>query len=140
VLFRSFTEDVDSICRWLGPPKCTRYDGLVSQKERDAGLDQFKQGKKKFCVAKASSMGMGHSLPMAKSVFYYSNDFSYINRLQSEDRSHRLVGGGMGAVCYYDMVAYKTVDEKILRSLQDCADVANKVTGDRYRSWLVEES
>jgi SNF2 family DNA or RNA helicase len=140
IIWARFTEDVDAICRALGPPKCTRYDGQVSQKDRDAGIDQFKQGKKKFCVAKASSMGMGHSLPMAKSVFYYSNDFSYINRLQSEDRAHRLVGGGMEAVCYYDLVAYKTVDDKILRSLQDCADVANQVTGDRYRSWLVEES
>jgi hypothetical protein len=140
IIWARFTHDVDSICRALGPPKCTRYDGLVSQKERDAGLDQFKQGKKKFCVAKAASMGMGLSLPMAKSVYYYSNTFSYIERLQSEDRSHRLVGGGMGAVCYYDMVAYKTVDEKILRSLQDCADVANAVTGDRYRAWLTEET
>jgi hypothetical protein len=139
IIWARFTHDVDSICRALGPPKCTRYDGQVSQKERDIGIDQFKQGKKKFCVAKASSMGMGHSLPMAKSVFYYSNDFSYINRLQSEDRSHRLVGGGMGAVLYYDLVAHKTVDEKILKSLQACADVANKITGDSYRSWLVEE-
>ena len=140
IIWARFTHDVDSICRALGPPKCTRYDGLVSQKERDAGLDQFKQGKKKFCVAKAASMGMGLSLPMAKSVFYYSNDFSYINRLQSEDRAHRLVGGGLGAVCYYDIVASHTVDAKILRSLQECADVANKITGDRYRSWLVEET
>lgn len=140
IIWARFTHDVDAICRMLGPPKCTRYDGLVSQKERDIGIDQFKQGKKKFCVAKASSMGMGHSLPMAKSVFYYSNDFSYINRLQSEDRSHRLVGGGLGAVCYYDLVAYKTVDEKILRSLQDCQDVANKITGDSYRKWLIEEA
>ena len=140
IIWARFTHDVDLICRALGPPKCTRYDGLVSQKERDAGLDQFKQGKKKFCVAKAASMGMGLSLPMAKSVFYYSNTFSYIERLQSEDRAHRLVGGGMGAVCYYDLVAARTVDEKILRSLQDCADVANAVTGDRYRAWLTEES
>jgi SNF2 family DNA or RNA helicase len=81
-------------------------------------------------------MGMGLSLPMAKSVYYYSNTFSYIERLQSEDRAHRLVGGGMGAVCYYDLVAARTVDEKILKSLQDCQDVANKITGDRYRSWL----
>ena len=138
IIWARFTHDVDAISRALGPPKCTRYDGLVSQKMRDADLDQFKAGKKKFCVAKASSMGMGHSLPMAKSVFYYSNDFSYINRLQSEDRSHRLVGGGMGAVCYYDMVAYKTVDEKILSSLRECASVADKITGDSYRSWLSE--
>lgn len=140
IIWARFTHDVDSICRSLGPPKCTRYDGLVSQKERDAGIDAFKAGKKKFCVAKASSMGMGLSLPMAKSVFYYSNTFSYIERLQSEDRAHRLVGGGMEAVCYYDIVAYKTVDEKILKSLQECADVANAVTGDSYRKWLIEET
>jgi len=140
IIWARFTHDVDSICRALGPPKCTRYDGLISQKERDAGIDAFKQGKRKFCVAKASSMGMGHSLPMAKSVFYYSNTFSYIERLQSEDRAHRLVGGGLDAVCYYDLVAYKTVDEKILKSLQECADVANAVTGDSYKKWLIEET
>jgi hypothetical protein len=140
IVWARFTHDVDSICRALGPPSCTRYDGQVSQKERDAGIDQFKAGKKKICVAKAASMGMGLSLPMAKSVFYYSNDFSYINRLQSEDRAHRLVGGGMAPVCYYDLVASRTVDEKILRSLQGCADVANEITGDRYRAWLVEET
>ena len=140
IIWARFTHDVDLICRALGPPKCTRYDGLVSQKDRDAGIDRFKAGKVKFCVAKAASMGMGLSLPMAKSVYYYSNTFSYIERLQSEDRAHRLVGGGMGAVCYYDFVVSRTVDEKILRSLQECQDVANKITGDRYRSWLVEES
>lgn len=140
IIWARFTHDVDSIYRALGPPKCIRYDGLVSQKDRDLGIDRFKAGKVKFCVAKASSMGMGLSLPMAKSVFYYSNDFSYINRLQSEDRSHRLVGGGLGAVCYYDIVASRTVDEKILRSLRDCADVANKITGDRYKGWLTEET
>jgi hypothetical protein len=138
IIWARFTHDVDSICRALGPPKCTRYDGLVSQKERDAGIDAFKQGKKKFCVAKGSSMGMGHSLPMGKSVFYYSNTFSYIERLQSEDRSHRLVGGGMYPVCYYDFVAARTVDEKILRSFRECRDVANQVTGDSYRAWLEE--
>ena len=140
IIWARFTHDVDSICRALGPPRCIRYDGQVSQKERDHGIDRFKAGKVKFCVAKASSMGMGLSLPMAKSVFYYSNTFSYIERLQSEDRSHRLVGGGLGAVCYYDIVAAHTVDVKILRSLRDCADVANAVTGDRYRAWLTEEN
>ena len=138
IVWARFNHDVDSICRALGPPQCTRYDGQVSQKERDLGIDRFKGGKVKFCVAKAASMGMGLSLPMAKSVFYYSNSFSYIERLQSEDRAHRLVGGGLGAVCYYDLVASRTVDEKILRSLRDCQDVANKITGDRYRAWLEE--
>jgi hypothetical protein len=139
IIWARFTHDIDAITRALGPAKCIRYDGQVSQRDRDRDIDQFKQGKKKFCAAKASSMGMGHSLPMAKSVFYYSNDFSYINRLQSEDRSHRLTGGGMNAVCYYDIVASRTVDEKILHSLRSCDDVARAVTGDSYRKWLNED-
>lgn len=139
IVWARFTHDVDSICRALGPPMCTRYDGQVSQKERDRGIDRFKDGKVKFCVAKAASMGMGLSLPMAKSVFYYSNTEKYIERLQSEDRSHRLVGGGLAAVCYYDLVAARTVDVKILKSLRECQDVANKITGDRFRSWLEVE-
>lgn len=139
IIWARFTHDVDSICRSLGPPKCIRYDGQVSQKDRDRDIDRFKDGKVKFCVAKAASMGMGLSLPMAKSVFYYSNTEKYIERLQSEDRSHRLTGGGMSPVCYYDLVASRTVDVKILRSLQECADVANRITGDRYRNWLTEE-
>ena len=139
IIWARFTRDVDSICRALGPPRCIRYDGQVSQKARDQGIDRFKDGKVKFCVAKAASMGMGLSLPMAKSVYYYSNTEKYIERLQSEDRAHRLVGGGLTPVCYYDMVAARTVDVKILRSLQECADVANAVTGDRYRQWLTED-
>jgi len=81
---------------------------------------------------------LGLSLPMAKSVFYFSNTFSYILRVQSEDRSHRITGGGPEAVCYYDLVASRTVDAKILKSLKACRDVANEVTGDRYRAWLEE--
>lgn len=139
IIWARFTEDVDAICRALGPPACMRYDGKVSQKERDAGIDRFKAGKVKFCVAKQQSMGTGLSLPMAKSVFYYSNTFSYIDRLQSEDRAHRLVGGGLGAVCYYDLVAARSVDDKILRSLRECKSVADKITGDSFKAWLVEE-
>ena len=138
IIWARFTHDVDSICRALGPPACIRYDGRVRQKDRDLGIDRFKSGKVKFCVAKAASMGMGLSLPMAKSVYYYSNTEQYIERIQSEDRSHRLVGGGLGAVSYYDIVAARTVDEKILKSLKECQDVADKITGDKYRAWLEE--
>jgi len=138
IVWARFTHDVDAICRSLGPPRCVRYDGQVRQKERDLGIDKFRDGKVKFCVAKAESMGMGLSLPMAKSVFYFSNTFSYILRVQSEDRSHRITGGGPEAVCYYDLVASRTVDAKILKSLKACRDVANEVTGDRYRAWLEE--
>jgi SNF2 family DNA or RNA helicase len=134
IIWARFTPDVDAICRALGPPKCVRYDGEVSQKNRDEGIDRFRLGKAKFIVAKAQSMGVGLTLTEAKSVYYYSNTFSYYDRSQSEDRCHRI--GTTTPVSYYDFEAWKTVDGKILQSLRENADIASKVTGDSYREWL----
>lgn len=136
IIWARFTPDVDAICRALGPPRCARYDGLVSSKDRAEGIDRFRAGKVKVIVAKAQSMGVGLTLTEAKSVFYYSNTFSLFDRLQSEDRCHRI--GTTTPVSYYDLVASKTVDEKILKSLLENQEIANEVTGDRYRSWLEE--
>lgn len=134
IVWARFTPDVDSICRALGPPKCARYDGEVSQKEKERSMDRFHSGKAKFIIAKSASMGVGLTLVEAKSVFYYSNTFSYYERVQGEDRAHRV--GQTHPVSYYDLVAHKTVDEKILQSLRECDDVASKVTGDKLREWF----
>lgn len=134
IVWARFTPDVDAICRALGPPACVRYDGQVGERERAKGIERFRAGKAKVIVAKVQSMGVGLTLTEAKSVFYYSNTFSVIDRLQSEDRCHRI--GTTTAVSYYDLVAARTVDEKILTSLRESLNVADQVTGDRYRAWL----
>ncbi len=136
IVWARFTPDVDTICRVLGPPKCSRYDGEVTGRERDRALDRFREGKVKVIVAKAASMGVGLTLTEALSTFYYSNTFSLYERLQSEDRNHRV--GTKTAVNYYDLVASRTVDEHILKSLRECKDVADAVTGDGLRAWLAE--
>jgi SNF2 family DNA or RNA helicase len=134
IIWARFTPDVNAICRMLGPPRCARYDGEVSERLRADGIDRFRGGKAKFIVAKAASMGVGLTLTEAKSVFYYSNTFSLFHRVQSEDRCHRI--GQTNPVNYYDLVGYKTVDEKLLQSLREDADVAAQVTGDKLREWL----
>jgi SNF2 family DNA or RNA helicase len=136
IIWGRFTPDVDAICRALGPPKCARYDGQVSQKVKEESLERFHAGKAQFLVAKAASMGVGLTLVEAKSVFYYSNTFSYYERMQSEDRAHRI--GQLHPVMYYDLVAARSVDGKILQSLRKNEEIANVVTGDRFRGWLEE--
>jgi hypothetical protein len=136
IVWCRFTHDVDLICRELGPAKCTRFDGEVSAKEKMTALDLFASGKRQICVAKASSMGMGLTLAFSHLAFYYSNTFSLLERLQSEDRQHR--PGQYNAVTYVDLIAERTVDSKILRSLREAHSVADKVTGDEYRAWLEE--
>lgn len=134
IVWARFTRDVDLITRALGPPRCVRYDGEVSEKDKIRALDLFMGGKRQICVAKAASMGMGLTLVNSSLSFYYSNTFSLLERLQSEDRQHRL--GQHNPVTYIDLVADKTVDEKILRSLRENYEMAQRVVGDEFRSWL----
>lgn len=134
IVWCRFTHDVDLICRELGPPRCTRYDGEVGEKQKAEALDLFRAGKRQVLVAKASSMGMGLTLVNSSISFYYSNTFSLIERLQSEDRQHR--PGQHNPVTYIDLLADRTVDAKILDSLRSNHEMARKVVGDEYRAWL----
>jgi hypothetical protein len=138
IVWCRFTRDVDLITRELGPPRCVRYDGEVNEKEKAQALDLFKSGKRQICVAKAASMGMGLTLVNSALSFYYSNTFSLLERLQSEDRQHR--PGQHNPVTYIDLIADKTVDGLILKSLRANNEVARKVSGDEYRAWLEESS
>jgi hypothetical protein len=134
IVWCRFTRDVDLITRELGPPRCVRYDGEVNEKEKSRALDLFMSGKRQICVAKAASMGMGLTLVNSSISFYYSNTFSLLERLQSEDRQHR--PGQHNPVTYIDLVADGTVDLKILKSLRESNEVASRVVGDEFRSWL----
>ena len=53
---------------------------------------------------------------------------------QSEDRAHRI--GQKNNVTYVDLIAEKTVDEKIVKSLQKKINIAAKVLGEDIREWL----
>ena len=128
------TRDEDLIIRALGPPRCVRYDGQVGEREKSMALDLFRSGKRDMCVAKASSMGMGLTLVNSSISFYYSNTFSLLERLQSEDRQHR--PGQHNPVTYVDLVADGTVDLQILKSLRENNEIASRVVGDAYREWL----
>ena len=56
-------------------------------------------------------------------------------RLQSEDRAHRI--GQTGSVTYVDLVAEKTIDEKIIKALKEKVDLANDVMVERdIKKWL----
>jgi Mesyanzhinovviridae DNA helicase len=79
-------------------------------------------------------MGMGLTLVNSSISLYYSNTFSMLERLQSEDRQHR--PGQHNAVTYVDLVADRTVDEKILKALRSKKEIADQVVGDEFRNWL----
>ena len=78
--------------------------------------------------------GYGITLTAANTVIYYSNGYDLEKRLQSEDRAHRI--GQKKSVTYVDMIAEKTVDEKIVKALRKKIDIASEILGEELRDWI----
>ena len=55
-------------------------------------------------------------------------------RLQSEDRAHRI--GQTKSVTYIDLIAPKTVDEKIVKALRAKMSIANTIMDEDWREWI----
>ena len=76
----------------------------------------------------------GSALTAANTVIYYSNSYDLEKRLQSEDRAHRI--GQTGSVTYVDLVAEKTIDERIIKSLRSKINIANEIMGEDIKDWI----
>ena len=105
--------------------KVVQYHGGVNNADREYAVDAFQRGEVDVFVGQPQSGGIGLTLTNASTVIYYSNDFSLENRLQSEDRAHRI--GTEKHVVYYDILAEDTIDEKIVDALHSKQDVANAI-------------
>lgn len=144
IIWVRFKRDADNIMRMLSDMKmpAVRYDGTVKDDDRREAVAAFQQGRAQFFVANPAAAGEGLTLLgdqsdealSCKTVIYYSNGNNLQQRLQSEDRAHRI--GQRWPVQYIDLVASDSVDAKVVANLRDKFDVASQITGDRLREWL----
>jgi SNF2 family DNA or RNA helicase len=93
-----------------GYDQVVEYHGGVPSNKRPEMVKRFQEGDARFLVGQQAS-GVGIDLYAAETVFYFSNDFSYDHRYQSEDRCHRI--GLKHPVLYIDLIANDTADERI---------------------------
>jgi hypothetical protein len=100
---------------------CVVYDGRVSQSDREKRRAAFKAGDAQWFVGNPAAAGEGLTLHMAKTCIYYTNSFKLGDRLQSEDRAHRI--GQDQSVLYIDLVARGTLDATIIRALRTKIDI-----------------
>ena len=126
---------VNEIEKKYGPGSVVDYYGLTPQDERQDNIRKFQSDPKcRFFVGTPSTGGYGITLTAANTVIYYSNGYDLEKRLQSEDRAHRI--GQKKNVTYIDIIADKTVDEKIVKSLRDKINIASEVLGEELRAWI----
>lgn len=111
-----------------------QYHGKVKQDDRIAAIDLFQEGDANIFVGQQQAGGSGITLTAATYVVYFSNTFSLRDRLQSEDRAHRI--GQRSNVTYLDLIARGTVDEQIVGALQSKKNVADEINGDNWAAAL----
>jgi SNF2 family DNA or RNA helicase len=67
-------------------------------------------------------------------MVYYSNGYDLEKRQQSEARIDRI--GQMKNMTYIDIIAEKTIDEKIVTALRNKVNIASRVMGEELKEWI----
>jgi SNF2 family DNA or RNA helicase len=124
IIWAKFRYDINRIVSGLrekyGSSAVAVFTGDTPIKDRQYEIDKFKSSAR-FFVATQSCGGHGLTLNEASYVIFYSNSFKFSERLQAEDRCHRM--GQDKEVNYIDIIS-SGIDEKIWCSLSKKENVA----------------
>jgi SNF2 family DNA or RNA helicase len=113
--FKHEIQDVEEVLRdKYGSSSVSLFYGDINQKRRIMELDRFRKTAQ-FLIAHKVCGGYGLNLQFCNETIYYSNDFNWATRAQSEDRTHRI--GQQREVSITDLCATSKVDERILKNL-----------------------
>lgn len=140
IIWAVFVQDILEIQKALakeyGPETVKTYYGATPADERQNIVREFQDPNSplRFFVGQSRTGGYGLTLTEATTVIYYSNSYDLEVRLQSEDRAHRI--GQKNSVTYIDIVAEKTVDERVLAALRAKIDIAAQVLSEDVKQWL----
>ena len=140
IIWANYVEDikiiVESLKKAYGDDSTVEYHGSVDSTLRQDNIAQFQQKNSptRYFVGNTQTGGYGITLTAANTVVYYSNNYDLEKRLQSEDRAHRI--GQTGSVTYVDLIAEKTIDERIVKTLRKKVNLANEIMGEDIRDWI----
>lgn len=136
VIYAGFTGSVDrcvDICQKCGW-ETIRVDGRgwVTSMEGDP-LDIFQDELDKHprvaFIGQPGAAGMGLTLTASPTIVYYSNDFNFEHRIQSEDRIHRIGMDLNRGATIIDLIHLET-DRLILANLQKKRNLQALTLGD----------
>lgn len=112
VIWAKFKRDIESICEAVKPfGKYSVFTGSTPQSKRQNIINDFQNADTRFFIANTAAGGFGINLTQASYAIFYNNSFKYAERLQAEDRCHRI--GQTKRVTYIDILCSDSIDSKI---------------------------
>ena len=132
IIWCNFIRDVELVQAHLkdcyGTSTVETYYGETSPIDRVIACERFNEDEScRFFVA-TSAASKGLTLTACNYNIYYSHSYNLENFMQSQDRTHRI--GQTRNVQYISIVAPGTVDEKILRALEEKKNIGDYILAD----------
>jgi len=125
IVWAKFQYDIRHIAKALtdqyGEDSVALFHGGIPEKKRVEQIEKFR-GPARFFVSTPSCGGHGLTLNEAHYVIFYNNGFKYSERIQAEDRNHRI--GQAYPVTYIDIQCSCGIDERIAKALTEKENAA----------------
>ncbi len=130
VVIARFIAEIKAIEKLLQKKKLNYSLIMGGIKDRETQVSQFQINPDiKVFIGQIATAGLGITLTAANTMVFYSLDYSMSNFEQTKARIHRV---GQKKNCTYIYLSAKgTVDEKVLKALQNKADLARMLV-DEY--------
>ncbi len=127
IIWAKFQYDIEHIAAALrekfGEDCVALFYGKLSEKERARQVSLFR-GPTRFFLATQSAGGHGLTLNESHYVIFYNNGFKYSERIQAEDRCHRI--GQEEKVTYIDIQCCCGIEERIAIALSNKGNVVEE--------------
>jgi SNF2 family DNA or RNA helicase len=127
---------VSAIKKEYGDNTVVTYYGDTTTDDRQKAIKSIQDPESpvRFVVGTPQTGGYGITLTGASTMIYYSNGYDLEKRQQSEARIDRI--GQTKNMTYIDLIAEKTIDEKIVKALRDKVNIATQVMGEELKEWI----
>ena len=134
VVIARFIPEITEICKLLESKKIKYAKVCGEVKDRAAEVDAFQNNPECMVfVGQLQTVSMGLTLTASSTLVFYSLSYNYADYSQARARIHRI---GQRNVCQYiHLVVKDTIDETVLKALEQKENIATKIVDD-WRSIL----
>ncbi len=134
VVIARFIPEIKEICKMLDKKKI-KYAHIYGEvKDRAAEVERFQNEPDcMIFVGQLQTVSMGLTLTAASTMVFYSLSYNFADYSQARARIHRI--GQKNNCLYIHLVVKNTVDETVLKALEQKENIATKIVDD-WRSIL----
>ena len=129
VVIARFIPEIREICKMLDKKK-VKYAHICGEvKDRAAEVDAFQNNPDCMVfVGQLQTVSMGLTLTAASTMVFYSLSYNFADYSQARARIHRI--GQKNNCLYIHLVVKNTVDETVLKALEQKENIAAKIVDD----------